>query len=302
VGGGGTILAGTPSNIVQPVNIGGSTQLVHIPLPGEGLGPSAGSTEIVPNPLTIGNHGLFGSFMDGTTLFNVAIDAAQQSGLAKILAEPTLTTMTGQEATFHAGGEFPVPIYGGPNQGTTILFKEFGISLGFIPVVLDSGTINLKVNIRVSELSNQNAVAVNVPQTSTSFFVNSLTTRSATSTIELGSGQTMGIAGLIDESLREQVDKFPGLGDLPILGALFRSQDYVKGQTELVILVTPTFAKPNAREAFRLPTEAFVDPDAIDFYLLGRMEGADHGDHGGAGGNGSEVAATTVPPGHMQKL
>lgn len=231
------------------------------------------TTEIVPNPMSIATTGLFASYMDGNTLFDLVIDAAQQNGLAKVLAEPTLTTLTGQEATFHAGGEFPIPVAGGVNQGTTITFKDFGIGLGFLPTVLDSGTISLKLNIKVSELSNQNAVAVSVPDTGTSFFVNSLTSRSASSTVELGNGQTMGIAGLINENLREQVNKFPGLGDIPILGNLFRSQEYVKGKTELVILVTPHFAKPAEREAFTLPTDKFVEPSSLGFYLMGYTEG-----------------------------
>lgn len=231
------------------------------------------TTEIVPNPMSIATTGLFASYLDGSTLFDLVIDAAQQNGLAKVLAEPTLTTLTGQEATFHAGGEFPIPVAGGVNQGTTITFKDFGIGLGFLPTVLDSGTISLKLNIKVSELSNQNAVAVNVPDTGTSFFVNSLTSRSASSTVELGNGQTMGIAGLINENLREQVNKFPGLGDIPILGNLFRSQEYVKGKTELVILVTPHFAKPVEREAFTLPTDKFVEPSSLAFYLMGYTEG-----------------------------
>lgn len=106
----------------------------------------------------------------------------------------------------------------------------------------------------------------------------------------------MGIAGLIDESLREQVDKFPLLGDLPIIGALFRSQEFVKGETELVILVTPTFAKPNARDAYRLPTAAFVEPDATDFYLLGRMEGRDGGEKGSGKGTSAVPAKEMALP------
>ncbi|MFO7593372.1 MAG: type II and III secretion system protein family protein [Pseudomonadota bacterium] len=231
------------------------------------------TTEVYPNPISAATTGLFASYMDGSTLFDLVIDAATENGLAKVLAEPTLTTLTGQEATFHAGGEFPIPIAGGANEGTTISFKEFGIALGFVPTVLDSGTISLKLNIEVSELSNENAVAVSVPDTGNAFLVNSLTSRSASSTVELGNGQTMGIAGLINENLREQINKFPGLGDIPILGHLFRSQEYVKGKSELVILVTPHFAKPVDRKELSLPTDAFVDPSSMDFYLLGRMEG-----------------------------
>ena len=235
------------------------------------FGPPA--TQILREPLTFESTGLFASFLDGDTLFDLVIDAAQENNLAKVLAEPTLTTLTGQEATFHAGGEFPIPVGSGQDDGIKIEFKEVGISLGFLPTVLDSGMISLKLNIKVSELSNQNSIVLDVPDTAATFFINALTSRSASSTVELANGQTIGVAGLINENLRERVNKFPGLGDLPILGNLFRSQEYVKGKTELVILVTPHFAKPVDREQFSLPTDYFVEPSDLEFYLLGYMEG-----------------------------
>jgi len=235
------------------------------------FGPPA--TQILREPLTFESTGLFASFLDGDTLFDLVIDAAQENNLAKVLAEPTLTTLTGQEATFHAGGEFPIPVGSGQDDGVKIEFKEFGISLGFLPTVLDSGMISLKLNIKVSELSNQNSIVLDVPDTAATFFINALTSRSASSTVELANGQTIGVAGLINENLRERVNKFPGLGDLPILGNLFRSQEYVKGKTELVILVTPHFAKPVDRKQFSLPTDYFVEPSDLEFYLLGYMEG-----------------------------
>ncbi|GAA0849892.1 type II and III secretion system protein family protein [Marinobacter szutsaonensis] len=235
------------------------------------FGPPA--TQILREPLTFESTGLFASFLDGDTLFDLVIDAAQENNLAKVLAEPTLTTLTGQEATFHAGGEFPIPVGSGQDNGVKIEFKEFGISLGFLPTVLDSGMISLKLNIKVSELSNQNSIVLEVPDTASTFFINALTSRSASSTVELANGQTIGVAGLINENLRERVNKFPGLGDLPILGNLFRSQEFVKGKTELVILVTPHFAKPVDRKQFSLPTDYFVEPSDLEFYLLGYMEG-----------------------------
>jgi pilus assembly protein CpaC len=201
----------------------------------------------------------------------VMVDAAKDEGLAKVLAEPTLTTMTGHEASFLAGGEFPIPVAN--RDGVRVEFKDFGIALKFLPVVLDSGTISLTVNIAVSELTQQHAAIVSVDRTASSFVVPALSKRSASSTVELGSGQTMGIAGLINENLRETSNKFPGLGDLPVLGALFRSQEFEKGETELVIFVTPHFARPSSREHLRLPTDDFVEPSAIEFYLMGRLEG-----------------------------
>jgi len=231
--------------------------------------------EFLPNPFRIINQGFFGTFVDDNFRFNLALDAAKENGLAKILAEPTLTTLTGQEAEFLSGGEFPIPVpQGGVTGGVTIEFKPYGVGLKFVPVVLSDGRINLKINVSVSELTGQNSVILSDANVSLSTFVPSLRQRSATSTVELGDGQSMGIAGLLDDTLRESVTKFPGLGSIPVLGALFRSSDYQKGQTELVIMVTPHLAKPVAPGSVRLPTDGFVEPSDSEFYLLGRIEGS----------------------------
>jgi pilus assembly protein CpaC len=194
--------------------------------------------------------------------------------MAKVLSEPTLTTLTGQEAQFLSGGEFPIPVpQGGTSNAITITFKEFGVGVKFLPVVLDSGHINLTLNVNVSELTSNNQVVLSTPGTTSTFLIPSLTKRSASSTIELANGQTIGIAGLINDNVRQFVDKLPGLGDIPLLGALFRSQEYRSGKTELVIFVTPHLARPIAPQQVRLPTDSFVPPDDLEFYLLGRMEG-----------------------------
>jgi pilus assembly protein CpaC len=228
--------------------------------------------EFAPSDLVIENQGLFASYLSSNFLFNMAIDAAKQKGLAKILAEPTLTTLTGQEAKFLSGGEFPIPVPNGFN-GVTIEFKEFGVGLKFLPVVLSSGHINLKVNVSVSELSDCSSVALQSEIATRTFFIPCLEKRDASGTIELGDGQTMGLAGLINENLREVVTKFPGLGSVPVIGALFRSQQFRKGETELVILVTPRLARPLPAKGVRLPTDSFVEPTDSEFYWLGRMEG-----------------------------
>ncbi len=247
--------------------------------------------EFAPNDMVIEDQGLFASFLSSNFLFNTAIDAAKEKGLAKILAEPTLTTLTGQEAKFLSGGEFPIPVPRGID-GVTIEFKEFGVGLKFLPVVLSSGHINLKVNVSVSELSDCSSIIVESESISRSFLVPCLESRTASGTIELGDGQTMGLAGLIDDNLREVVTKFPGLGSLPILGALFRSQEFRKGETELVILVTPRLAKPLPPGGIRLPTDSFVEPSDAEFYLLGRTEGKRRPKRTGAeadGMNGHQV-------------
>ncbi|MDD4905333.1 MAG: hypothetical protein PHD39_04115, partial [Methylobacter tundripaludum] len=217
---------------------------------------------------------LFLQAISGTAIFNLTIDAANDQQLAKILAQPTLTTLSGQPATFISGGEFPIPVpQGGASNGTiTITFKEFGIGLKFVPVVLDSGRINLNMNVSVSELSEDAAVIAKAGNTDTQFAIPSLTKREASSTLELADGQTMSIAGLISDKLRENVNKFPGLGDIPGLGALFRSSAFLNQQTELVIFVTPRLAKPVLAQNAQLPTDSFVAPDDVDFYVLGRTE------------------------------
>ena len=242
-------------------------------LPGSApLGPVI--DEFAPNDLAIADKGFFASFLSEDALFNIAFDAAKENGLAKVLAEPTLTTQTGQAAEFLSGGEFPIPVpQGGANNAVTIEFKEFGVGVKFVPVVLDSGRINLKLNISVSELVSGNTVGIQIDGVTSSFIIPSLTKRSAISTIELGDGQTIGIAGLINENLREVVTKFPALGSIPVLGALFRSQEFIKGETELLILVTPHLVTPLAPEDIRLPTEGFAEPGDLSWFLLGRTEG-----------------------------
>ena len=266
-----------PDAIFQPGN-------VRIPvLPGDApLGPVI--DEFAPNDLEIADKGFFASLLTDSALFNVAFDAAKENGLAKILAEPTLTTQTGQMAEFLSGGEFPIPVpQGGANNSVTIEFKEFGVGVKFVPVVLDSGRINLKLNISVSELVSGNTVGINIDGVTSSFIIPSLTKRSAISTVELADGQTIGIAGLINENLREVVTRFPGLGSIPIFGALFRSQEWVKGETELLILVTPRLARPLAPGDIRLPTEGFAEPSDFGWYLMGETEARSDGESSESG-------------------
>jgi pilus assembly protein CpaC len=248
----------------------------------------------------IQDKGLFFQSLSGNFLFNLVIDAAKDKGLAKVLAEPNLTTMSGQEAKFLAGGEFPIPV---PQDfgRTTIEYKEFGVGLVFVPVVLDSGVISLKVNVVVSDLTNQNSLTLPTAATGANFFVPAITKRSANSTVEVQTGQTIAIAGLINESLRETVNKFPGLGEIPVLGMLFRSQEYVKGQTELMIFVTPRLARSFDPQLVKLPTDSFVEPTDLEFYLMGRTEGRkNRGDQGYSTGGalGPDKSGSEGPFGH----
>lgn len=203
----------------------------------------------------------------GATGFDLFLDALKTNGLAKILAEPNLICLSGETANFLAGGEIPVPVPSG--LGTlAIEYKPFGVWLEFTPTVLGNGKINLVVSPEVSELDPDHGVTIE------SITVPALTTRRATTTIELGDGQTFAVAGLLKDNLRENVNKVPGLGELPVLGMLFRSSDYLKEQSELVILVTPHLAKPVDMAGQTLPTDGFSDPSEVEFFLFGMTDGA----------------------------
>lgn len=242
---------------------------VRVPVFADGT-PIGPMTKEFATSQSIEDIGLFASYQSGSFLFNMVLEAANQEGVAKILAEPNLTTQTGQEAHFLAGGEFPIPVPQDEGR-TTIEFREFGVGLQFLPVVLDSGAINLKVDVSVSELGTDASVAVGLgEEVSRQFSIPSLVKRSASSTVELAHGETIAIAGMINETLRENVDKFPGLGDLPIIGRLFRNEEFMKEQTEVVIFVTPRLARPTDPREARLPTGSFVEPSDVEFYLLGR--------------------------------
>jgi pilus assembly protein CpaC len=249
---------------------------VRVPIFGDASGtkPVIGPVidEFAPDDIVLQDQGLFASYLSNDFLFNLVLDAAKENGLAKILAEPTLTTQSGQEAEFLSGGEFPIPVPQGLDT-ITIQFKEFGVGVKFLPVVLDSGQINLKINVSVSDLVSTNAVTFQPTAVNTNFLVPSLTTRRASTTVELADGQSIGIAGLINDNLREVITKFPGLGNIPILGHLFSSKSFNKGETELVIVVTPHLAKPLPKDQIRLPTDNFVEPSDSEFYFLGRLEG-----------------------------
>ena len=155
--------------------------------------------------------------------------------------------------------------------------------------MLDSKRINMKLNISVSELTSATSISFGTGSSS-GFFVPALTKRSASSTVELADGQTIGIAGLMNENMREVINKFPGLGDIPVLGNLFRSQEFEKGETELVILVTPQLATPVARGSIPLPTDNFVEPNDFEFYILGKTLGSTNNK---SQSSGSSDATTT---------
>jgi pilus assembly protein CpaC len=194
--------------------------------------------------------------------------------VVRTLAEPNLTAISGESATFIAGGEFPVPA-GYSCDPTThvcttqISFKKFGISLNFTPVVLSEGRISLRVMTEVSELSNDNAITLN--QSGNSLTVPSIKTRRAETTLEIPSGGSMAMAGLIQEQTKQAVNGLPGLDRLPVLGALFRSQDYVNNQTELMVLVTPYVVRAVAQKELSRPDDGFAPASDSQSTLLAQI-------------------------------
>jgi len=207
---------------------------------------------------------------NGSATWTGFVDALKQHNLVKVLAEPTLIALSGREASFLAGGEFPIPVPQALGV-VTIYYKSFGVGLVFTPTVLSPNKINMTVTPEVSDLDFANAISIQ------GFLIPSITTRRASTTIELADGQSFAIAGLLRDTVREQISKFPVLGDIPILGALFRSSSFQKNETELIIIVTPHLVKPLDLAKQTLPTGQFIEPNDLEFYLMGQTEGSSPG-------------------------
>lgn len=184
---------------------------------------------------------------------NAVIDALEEEGLISVLSEPNLTALTGETASFLAGGEFPILVPDSDGR-VTIEFKKFGVSLNFTPTLIGNDRVNLHVRPEVSQLSTTNAITLN------NFQVPSLTTRRADTTVELGSGQSFAIAGLIQNNVTHDISKFPGLGDVPVLGGLFKSDRFQREESELVIIVTPYIVKPISQRQLAAPNDGLESP------------------------------------------
>jgi len=207
-----------------------------------------------------------GQWADGQSGISAFVDALKANGLARMLAEPNLTCVSGESADFLVGGEIPIPKPGSFGN-VTIEYKPFGVGLEFTPTVLSSGAINLNVSPEVSELDYNNAVYYD------GYEIPGISTRKASTVVELADGQSFAIAGLISESLRENNQRFPVLGDVPVLGNLFRSTNFQKNKSELVIIVTAHLAKPLDMSKQTLPGQNFKEPSEYEFYMLGLLEG-----------------------------
>ncbi|MGI9478658.1 MAG: type II and III secretion system protein family protein [Hyphomicrobiaceae bacterium] len=242
-----------------------------LPIPGVDL------TALTGNPLknynsgpsgiaatSFGNSGTTSAWTSGSNRITQAIRALERNNLVRTLAEPNLTAVSGETAKFLAGGEYPIPIVDG-NGALAVRFKEFGVALAFTPIVMSEGRISLKIETEVSELTTAGSVSLSSIQ------IPALKKRNAKSTVELPSGGSIALAGLISSDVRQNVDGLPGLKDLPVLGTLFRSRDYIKRETELVVIVTPYLVRPVARKKLARPSDGLAAATDMKANFLGHL-------------------------------
>lgn len=230
-------------------------------------GAVPGSTLLQPGTVSNTFGILQGAFKAGSVNVQATLNALETRGLAKTLAEPTLVALSGERASFLAGGEFPVPVaQSGTGASATISveFKPFGVSLGFTPTVLGDGTINMIVEPEVSAIDPSASITLG------SIVIPGLRTRRASTTLQMRDGESFAIAGLLQKDFKTTINQMPGLGSLPILGALFRSTGFTKDETELLIIVTPHLVAPVRADKVRLPTDRVADPRESDAFLLGQ--------------------------------
>ena len=236
------------------------------------LTPGAGGIGIIKLDSITGQSGIFSQDISlGPLSLQGILNAMEAKGLARTLAQPTLIALSGERASFLAGGEFPIPVSqsggsGGANgtQAITVEFKTFGVSLAFTPTVLSDNTINLVVEPEVSEIDPTASLTLN------GITIPGLRTRRVSTTLELRDGESFAIAGLLQQDTKVQISQMPLLGSLPIIGTLFRSTRYQKGETELLIVVTPRLVAPIKPSQVRLPTDRVRDPNDVETFLLGQ--------------------------------
>jgi pilus assembly protein CpaC len=249
------------SSLPFPINTQGKGVIApFIPNPG-GAEPSAAGT---PSGISQGTAGGGIQFLTGANRVQTVLRALEEDGLLHTLAEPNLTAISGETANFLAGGEFPIPIAQQFGQ-ISVEFKKFGIGLAFTPVVMSEGRISLKVSTEVSELSNQGAVILS------NLSIPALKVRRAETVVELPSGGSLVMAGLLSDQSKQALSGYPGLKNLPVLGTLFSSRDFLKNETELVVLVTPYVVKPASRQELAQPDQGFGWASDVQADLLGQM-------------------------------
>ncbi|GGL75812.1 type II and III secretion system protein family protein [Wenxinia marina] len=222
---------------------------------------------------------LFG-FNAGGVEVGILLEALESRGVVRTLAEPNLTALSGQEASFLAGGEYPIPVRGSDDGGVTIEYKPFGVELNFIPTVVNDDLINIELQAAVSSIDPANGITTN------GFQVDAFRRRETQTTVEMRDGESFAIAGLLSDDFRDLSGQVPWLGDVPVLGALFRSAEYERSQTELVIIITAHLVSPVRGDALALPTDRVRPPTERDLFLFGRVSS----DEAPATGAAGEVA------------
>jgi pilus assembly protein CpaC len=251
--------------------------LGSLPIPGIGNGPvdpTVGPTCLTGGSLcnynagpaagAFGNSGVTNKFSAGNTQLTNALRALERDGLIRTLAEPNMTAVSGETANFLAGGEYPIPVVDSQGQ-LSVQYKKFGVGLAFTPVVMSEGRISLKIETEVSELTTEGAVVLS------NISIPALKTRQAKTTVEMPSGGSLAIAGLISDSTKQNVDGFPGLKDMPMLGTLFRSRDFIKSETELVVIVTPYMVRPTARQNLARADDGLAPASDLKANFLGHL-------------------------------
>jgi pilus assembly protein CpaC len=253
------------SDLPFPINVAGKGLLAPFLKGTENGATNAFPIPGAPNlPLVERTSGVGAQWQSGGSRVQGVLRALEEDGLLHTLAEPNLTAISGETANFLAGGEFPIPI--AQQLGTiSVEFKKFGIGLAFTPVVMSEGRISLKVSTEVSELSNQGAVILS------NISIPALKVRRAETTVELPSGGSLVMAGLLSDQSKQALSGYPGLKNLPVLGTLFRSRDFLKNETELVVLVTPYVVKPVARSELAQPDDGFGWASDVNTDLIGQM-------------------------------
>ena len=239
---------------------------------GPGIIPGAdGAVTNLPAADAFGNAGTIDANLGNGVSMSLFFDALESRGAARTLAEPNLTALSGDTANFLAGGEFPIPV-SQDTDAITVEFKEFGVSLAFTPTVLADGLINLVVGLEESAIDPTQTEAV-----VDGFVVPGLITRRAETTVEVRDGQSFAIAGLLRNEFADTINQFPGLGDVPVLGTLFRSTGFQKRESELVIIITPRLVQPAPAGSLASPDENFIPPTDLDLFLFGRLEAPESG-------------------------
>ncbi|HET7084262.1 MAG TPA: type II and III secretion system protein family protein [Rhizomicrobium sp.] len=291
-----SIVNGMTGSVANSATTGFATQLLTdstghvIPInPGTALAVAPNGNSVTGTPIWLltgrsATDSLGNTVSNGTSLSNTIsssgnpicpnnaqgmLNALEQVGLVHMLAEPNLTAVSGETARFLAGGEFPVPVSRDRDGNITVQFKQFGVGLSFTPVVVAPGRISLQLSSEVSELTNTGAFSVG--SAVNGLTIPALSVRRTQTTVELPSGGSFAVAGLMQHNTKQVIDGFPGVKDLPVLGALFRSRDFADDQTELVVLISAYLVEPNTESAFSAPTDGFVAPTDPETLLLGRL-------------------------------